>query len=337
MPLRDFPDGTFGPRSFPCAGRNVRPVEKVIVVDELRKSYGTTRAVDGVSFEVGRGEIFGILGPNGAGKTTSVECLQGLRHPDSGTLRILGLDPAKDVREVKRRIGSQLQESALPDRIKVWEALDLFASSVPDAPDWEPLLDDWGLAAKRNATFASLSGGQKQRVLVALALVNRPEIVFLDEMTTGMDPLARRVAWGLVERIRDRGATVVLVTHFMDEAERLCDRIAIVAGGKVVALGTPEELRRKYGGATRVRFSAKVGDGRFLTSIKGVTAMRVDGDAVEVEGTGAVAVAVAAALAAKGLAPADFEVARASLEDVYLTLTGDTGDGPEIASPGEAS
>jgi ABC-2 type transport system ATP-binding protein len=303
----------------------------VIEVDDLRKSYGTTRAVDGVSFEVERGEIFGILGPNGAGKTTTVECLQGLRRADAGTIRILGLDPARDVREVKRRIGSQLQESALPDRIKVWEALNLFASAVPGASDWPSLLDDWGLAAKRNATFASLSGGQKQRVLVALALVNQPEIVFLDEMTTGMDPLGRRAAWGLIERIRDRGATVILVTHFMDEAERLCDRIAVVNGGKVVALGTPEDLRREYGGATRIRFTAKVGDGQFLKAIKGVTAVRIDGEVVEVEGTGAVAVAVGAALAAKGLAPTDFDVVRASLEDVYLTLTGDTDDGPEDA------
>ena len=168
-------------------------------------------------------------------------------------------------------------------------------------------------------------------MLVALALVNRPEIVFLDEMTTGMDPLARRVAWGLVERIRDRGATVILVTHFMDEAERLCDRIAVVKGGKVVALGSPEDLRREYGGATHIRFAAKVGDGRFLKTIKGVTAVRIDGEVVEVEGTGAIAVAVGAALAAKGLAPVDFEVVRASLEDVYLTLTGDAGDGPDEA------
>jgi ABC-2 type transport system ATP-binding protein len=315
----------------------VLAVESVIQVDDLRKSYGTTRAVDGVSFEVERGEIFGILGPNGAGKTTSVECLQGLRHPDSGTIRILGLDPAKDVREVKRRIGSQLQESALPDRIKVWEALDLFAAAVPGASDWSGLLEDWGLAEKRNATFASLSGGQKQRVLVALSLVNQPEIVFLDEMTTGMDPLARRVAWGLIERIRDRGATVILVTHFMDEAERLCDRIAVVSAGKVVALGTPEELRREHGGATQVRFTAKIGDGGFLKKIKGVQAVRIDGESVEVEGTGAVAVAVGAALAAKGLTPVDFEVARASLEDVYLLLTGDTGDGPDDSLGEEAS
>lgn len=296
----------------------------MIRVDDLRKTYGETRAVDGVSFEVDQGEIFGILGPNGAGKTTAVECLQGLRHPDSGTLRILGLDPSRDLRAVKRRIGSQLQESALPDRIKVWEALDLFAASVPGASDWPSLLDDWGLAAKRNATFASLSGGQKQRLLVALSLVNHPEVVFLDEMTTGMDPLARRVAWGLIERIRDQGATVILVTHFMDEAERLCDRIAVVSSGKIIALGTPEELRHEYGGETVVRFTAKVGDGGFLKKVKGVTAVRIDGDAVEVEGTGAVAVGVAAVLATRTLAPEDFDVVRASLEDVYLNLTGDT-------------
>lgn len=311
--------------------------EIVLSVEDLRKYYGLTRAVDGVSFEVRRGEIFGILGPNGAGKTTTVECLQGLRHADSGGIRILGLDPTHDLRSVKRYIGSQLQESALPDRIKVWEALDLFASAVPDAPDWSPLLNDWGLTAKRNSTFASLSGGQKQRVLVALALVNKPEIVFLDEMTTGMDPLARRTAWGLIERIRDSGTTVILVTHFMDEAERLCDRIAVVSGGKVVALGTPEELRRIHGGATRIRFTAKVADGRFLKTLKGVTAVRIDGESVEVEGTGAAAVGIAAALAAKKLAPVDFEVTRASLEDVYLTLTGDTGDGPEDAPQEEAS
>lgn len=308
----------------------------VIEVNDLRKSYGTTRAVDGVSFEVAQGEIFGILGPNGAGKTTTVECLQGLRHPDSGTLRILGLDPAKDVREVKRRIGSQLQESALPDRIKVWEALDLFATTVAGATDWESLVEDWGLATKRNASFASLSGGQKQRLLVALSLVNRPEIVFLDEMTTGMDPLARRVAWGLIERIREQGATVVLVTHFMDEAERLCDRLAVVAGGRVIAMGTPEELRRAHGGPTRVRFTCS-SDVAFLRKVKGVTSVTSNEGVVEVIGTGAVAVAVAAALSAKKLAPEDFEVVRPSLEDVYLTLTGDTGDGPGDVEPREES
>ena len=303
-------------------------------MEGLRKAYGATRAVDGVSFDVARGEIFGILGPNGAGKTTTVECLQGLRRADSGTLRVLGLDPARDVRELKRRIGSQLQESALPDRIKVWEALALFAASVPDAANEQGLMADWGLTAKRSAQFASLSGGQKQRLLVALALVNRPEIVFLDEMTTGMDPFARRVAWELIERIRESGATVVLVTHFMDEAERLCDRVAIIRDGAVVALGTPEELRREHGGETRVTFTAKVGDGAFLRKAPGVTNVRIADGKVEVLGLGAVAVATAAALAGKGLAPEDFDVARASLEDVYLRLTGRVDvDEPEGAAP----
>ncbi len=299
--------------------------DAVIAVDELRKSYGTTRAVDGVSLEVQRGEIFGILGPNGAGKTTTVECLQGLRRHDAGTIRILGLDPSRELREVKRRIGSQLQESALPDRIKVWEALDLFASSVDGGASWEDLLDDWGLRAKRDAQFGSLSGGQKQRLLVALALVNRPEVVFLDEMTTGMDPTARRVAWGLIERIRDGGATVVLVTHFMDEAERLCDRAAIIQAGRVVASGTPDALRREYGGGVTVTFTAGVKDS-LLTAVTGVASVERDGDRVTVRGDGSIGVGVAATLARARLAPDDYEVARPSLEDVYLSITGDTGD-----------
>jgi len=299
--------------------------DAVIAVDELRKSYGTTRAVDGVSLEIQRGEIFGILGPNGAGKTTTVECLQGLRRHDAGTIRILGLDPSRELREVKRRIGSQLQESALPDRIKVWEALDLFASSVDGGASWEDLLDDWGLRAKRDAQYGSLSGGQKQRLLVALALVNRPEIVFLDEMTTGMDPTARRVAWGLIERIREGGATVVLVTHFMDEAERLCDRAAIIQAGRVVASGTPDALRREYGGGVIVTFTADVKDST-LSAVTGVASIERDGDRVAVRGDGSIGVGVAAALARARLAPDDYEVTRPSLEDVYLAITGDTGD-----------
>ncbi len=207
-----------------------------ITVEGLRKAYGALVAVEDVSFEVGQGEIFGVLGPNGSGKTTTVECVQGLRHADGGRLRVLGLDPRSQRHELRRRIGSQLQESALPERIKVWEALRLFASLTPGAVDWAELIERWGLQAKRDATFASLSGGQRQRLFVALALVNRPEVVFLDEMTTGLDPAARRETWGLIEAIRDQGATVVLVTHFMDEAERLCDRLAVVKDGRVLAI-----------------------------------------------------------------------------------------------------
>jgi len=200
----------------------------VIQVDNLRKTYGKTTAVDNVSFNVAEGEIFGLLVPNGAGKTTTVECLQGLRRPDSGQVRILGLDPLTDARAIRRQIGSQLQESALPDRIKVWEALDLFSATSSSAVNWQTLLEQWGLAEKRTAAFGTLSGGQRQRLFIALALVNSPKLVFLDEMTTGLDPAARRVTWELIRKIRDRGTTVVLVTHFMDEAEHLCDRLAVV-------------------------------------------------------------------------------------------------------------
>jgi len=206
----------------------------MIEVEGLVKRYGSLVAVDGVAFSVQPQEIFGILGPNGAGKTTTVECLQGLRPADGGNMSVLGLDPGRDARALRTRIGSQLQDSALPDRIKVWEALDLFSSLSPRSLPWQQLLDDWGLAGKRNARFGSLSGGQQQRLFVALALVNDPELVILDEMTTGLDPSARRVAWDLIHQIRKRGATVVLVTHFMDEAEELCDRLAIIDHQKVV-------------------------------------------------------------------------------------------------------
>jgi ABC-2 type transport system ATP-binding protein len=215
---------------------------KVITVDGLGKRYGSVVAVDEVSFDVAQGEIFGLLGRNGAGKTTTVECLQGLRHADAGSVRVLGLDPRRQARELRPRIGCQLQESALPQRIKVWEALRWFASFAPHPANWRALVDEWGLSDKRHAYFSDLSGGQRQRLFVALALVNDPELVFLDEMTTGLDPAARHVAWDLIRAIRDRGATVVLVSHLMDEAEQLCDRLAILDRGRVVALDTPGRL-----------------------------------------------------------------------------------------------
>jgi ABC-2 type transport system ATP-binding protein len=220
----------------------------VIEVEHLRKAYGSTVAVDDVSFQVTEGEIFGLLGPNGASKTTTVECLQGLRHQDSGKIRVLDLEPKIEAQTLRRRIGCQLQESALPDRMKVWEALDLFSSIKTDVSNWVTTMQQWGLADKRNATFSSLSGGQRQRLFVALALANNPEVVFLDEMTTGLDPAARRVAWDLVHAIRDRGTTVVLVTHFMDEAEELCDRVAIMNQGRMLALDTPQGLITTHSG-----------------------------------------------------------------------------------------
>jgi ABC-2 type transport system ATP-binding protein len=297
-------------------------VDPVISVQGLRKSYGGLTAVDGVSLEVGRGEIFGLLGPNGAGKTTTVECLQGLRHPDEGQIRVLGLDPRRQLRALRQRIGSQLQASALPDRIRVWEALDLFAAHAKGRVDRESLLADWGLGEKRNASFASLSGGQRQRLFVALALVNDPELVFLDEMTTGLDPAARRVAWGLIEAIRARGTTVVLVTHFMDEAERLCDRLAVVDRGRIVASGSPQDLIDQHGGALVVRFTADLEDLGFLARVRGVERVRRRNLAVEVEGSGPVLARVAAALVDRGIEPSDLRVERPTLEDVFLRLTG---------------
>ncbi|MBF9130616.1 ABC transporter ATP-binding protein [Plantactinospora sp. S1510] len=214
----------------------------VIEVSNLQKRYGDQVAVRDVSFEVRAGEIFGIVGPNGSGKTTTVECLTGLRRPDGGTIRVLGLDPDLARAELRRSVGIQLQESQLPDRLKVWEALDLYSSFYADPADWRALMADMGLTAKRNTVFAKLSGGQKQRLSVALALVGNPRIAVLDELTTGLDPQARRDTWQLVRDVRDRGVTVVLVTHFMDEAERLCDRLAVVRAGEVVAIDTPANL-----------------------------------------------------------------------------------------------
>ena len=221
----------------------------VIEVDGLRRRYGALVAVDGISFQVQEREIFGIVGPNGAGKTTTVECLEGLRRRDGGRLRVLGLDPARDRPRLHQRIGVQLQQAALPNRLKVWEALDLYASFYRRARPWRELLDQWGLAGRRDAAFDRLSGGERQRLLVAMALVGDPEVVFLDELTSGLDPQARRATWELVRAIRDGGTTVILVTHLMDEAQRLCDRVAVVDRGRLVGLGTPQALVRQAGAA----------------------------------------------------------------------------------------
>jgi ABC-2 type transport system ATP-binding protein len=295
----------------------------VIEVSNLRKRYGDHVAVADVSFQVRQGEIFGLLGRNGAGKTTTVECLQGLRRADGGRVRVLGLDPQRQTRQLRRRIGCQLQEAALPDRLKVWEALDLFASLAPGGPDWRVLLDQWGLTAKRTASFAGLSGGQRQRLFVALALVNDPEVVFLDELTQGLDPAARRVAWELIRAIRDQGATVVLVTHYMDEAEQLCDRIAVVDGGRVVATDTPQGLIARFGGPVTVSFTADGHEVGFLEQVAGVRAVRRRGDRVEAEGSGPVLALVAAELVARGLVPPDLRMEQPTLEDVFLRLTED--------------
>lgn len=214
----------------------------IIEVEGLRKAYSDTVAIDGVSFSVRQGEIFSLVGPNGAGKTSIVETLAGLRRPDAGTVRVLGHDPARERRELAQRIGIQLQDAALPDRLRVREALDLYASFYRKPADWRELLAEWGLADKRDTAFADLSGGLKQRLLVALAFVGSPELVFLDELTTSLDPRARRATWEIIRTIRAKGTTVVLVTHFMDEAEQLSDRVAVVDHGRLVALARPAAL-----------------------------------------------------------------------------------------------
>ena len=221
-------------------------IPPVVRVEGIRKLYGRTVAVDDVSFEVRPGEIFGLIGPNGAGKTTTMECVEGLRSPDRGSIAVLGLDPVRDVYRLQDRIGVQLQEAQLQKRIKVREAVDLWASLYRQSVNPERLLEQLGLVEKQNAWFMTLSGGQKQRLFIALALINDPEVVFLDELTTGLDPQARRAIWDLVRGIRERGKTVVLTTHLMEEAERLCDRVAIIEHGRVIDVDTPRGLVARH-------------------------------------------------------------------------------------------
>lgn len=295
----------------------------VIEVQNLRKQYGSTVAVDNISFNVQQGEIFTIVGPNGAGKSTTVESIMGLRQPDQGTIRVLGLDPQKDEHELRQRIGIQLQQAALPERLKVWEALNLYSGFYDKTVPWEKLLNGWGLAEKRNTSFKNLSGGQKQRLFIALALLNDPELVFLDELTTGLDPQARRATWDAVRAIRDQGKTVVLVTHFMDEAEELADRIAIIDQGNIVALDTPQALIQNLHVETRVRFTNTNGyDPQLLRRVNGVTEVEQRGKQVIVQGNGALLAHVATALAEHNVTPTDLRVEQANLEDVFLALTG---------------
>jgi ABC-2 type transport system ATP-binding protein len=270
---------------------------------------------------VDEGEIFGLLGPNGSGKTTTVECAYGLRRADAGQIRVFGLDPQADPDRVGRIVGVQLQDSALPDRLRVGEALHLFSALARRPVDEARLLDQWGLAGKRMASFASLSGGQRQRLLVALALVTRPRLVFLDEMTTGLDPNARREVWEVVEQVRQEGATVVLVTHFMDEAQRLCDRVAVLLDGQVAAEGSPVQLVNRYGGGTRVRFSIPTGaELPDLGRVPGVLGVSRHDGRVEMHGTGPFLVGLGYALTRSGLDELELTVDQPTLEDAYVRL-----------------
>ena len=295
----------------------------VIEVDDLVKEYGSHRAVDGVSFTVEQGEIFGILGPNGAGKTVTVECVEGLRTPDSGRISVLGLDPVRDGRELKQLLGAQLQESSLPDRMRVEEALDLYGSFYRDPADSDRLIDMLGLGAKRKTRFADLSGGQRQRLSIALALVGRPKVAVLDELTTGLDPQSRRDTWELVDQVRESGVTVILVTHFMDEAERLCDRLAVIDAGKVVAIDTPAGLTERAGGEQRVRFrpSAPLDDA-LLLDLPEVTSVEHAGSQTVVTGRGNLLQSVTSMLARRQIVAAELRVDQTSLDDAFVALTG---------------
>jgi ABC-2 type transport system ATP-binding protein len=304
------------------ATQRVPPNAPAITVDGLSKSYGERRVLSNLSFEVLPGEIFGILGPNGAGKTTAVEIIQGLRTSDGGNVEVLGLDPSRQRPQLRSIIGSQLQSSALPERLKVREALRLFARLAGDVVDWRELSEEWDLAGLHGTSYGSLSGGERQRLFLALALVNRPQVVFLDELTQGLDPAARRATWRLVRRVREKGATVVLVTHYMDEAEQLCDRVGVLHGGRLSACGTPADLISETGGSVRTRFSCRQAaavDG--LDAVPGVHHIMRDGAVVEVVGDRSSSVLIAAELVRRGFVPDDFSVVWPSLEDVFLDLT----------------
>ena len=296
----------------------------IITVENLRKVYGDIVAVNEVSFEVFEGEIFGMVGTNGAGKTTTIECIEGLRRQDSGKVGVCGLDPQHDVQKIRNLVGVQLQESQLQPRIKVWEALDLFASFYPQPMNWESLLELLGLSEKRNDPVAKLSGGQKQRLQIALALINDPELVFFDELTTGLDPQARRAMWDLIRSVRDRGKTIFLTTHFMDEAERLCDRIAVMDKGKIVALDTPENLIRNLGVESRIVFTlTSAADVDSFKEIDAVTMVEKNGDRVLIQGKGDMLVVdVVNVLARTGIRFRDLRTEQPNLEDVFLAVTG---------------
>ncbi len=312
-------------RGATCGGDPGR-MTTVIEVRGLRKEYGDTVAVDDVSFAVQEGEVFGILGPNGAGKTTTVECVEGLRKPDRGEISVLGLDPLRDHAELTQLLGVQLQESQLPPKLRVAEALDLYSSFYQAPADWRSLLEVLGLTDKSKTMFKKLSGGQKQRLSIALALVGSPRIAVLDELTTGLDPQARRDTWELIEGIRDSGVTIVLVSHFMEEAERLCDRVALIDKGRVVVVDTPAALAERVEVAQRIQFrpSAPVSDA-LLTGIPGVTNVIRRGDVVVVTGTGDVLNAVISMLARKQIVAQQLRVGQANLEDAFLELTGGHG------------
>ena len=299
-------------------------MSSIISVRHLRKVYGSVIAVDDLSLQVQAGEILGLVGPNGAGKTTTLECIEGLRRPDSGAIQVLGLDPWAAGPDLRQRIGVQLQSSALPSRLKVGEALELFASFYRQSVPSLPLLERLGIAEKRDAPFARLSGGQRQRVFIALALLNDPEVVFLDELTTGLDPQARRAMWDLVLDIRARGKTVLLSTHYMEEAERLCDRVIIIDHGRIVAIDAPSALIHALGGEKRLIFPLPRGvEPPSLAHLPQVKQVERRGDQLVVYGQGDHFVSgVVSSMEQAGLPTGELRTEQTTLEDVFLSLTG---------------
>lgn len=295
----------------------------IIEVDNLIKRYGDRTVVNGVGFTVEPGEIFGILGPNGAGKTTTVECIEGLRRPDSGLIRVCGVDPHRNEAELRHLLGAQLQESELPDKLTVGEAMRLYSSFYRQPADWRELVETLDLTGKINTQFRRLSGGQKQRLSIALALIGNPDVAVLDELTTGLDPQARRDTWDLVESVRDRGVTILMVTHFMEEAERLCDRLAVIDAGQVVAIDTPAGLVSRIDERQRIRFrpSAPL-DHAVLTALPEVDTVERIGGQLVVTGTGNLLHATTTVLAREQIIAADLRVEQTSLEDAFVALTG---------------
>ena len=296
----------------------------VVHVAAIRKTYGKTVAVDDVSLEVQAGEIFGLIGPNGAGKTTTMECIEGLRRPDRGAISVLGLDPIGDASALQERIGVQLQEAQLQKRIKVREAVALWASLYRQPANGNLLMEQLGLSDKRDAWFMTLSGGQKQRLFIALALINDPELVFLDELTTGLDPQARRAIWELVRNIRPRGKTVFMTTHLMDEAERLCDRVAIIDRGRIIDIDSPAALvRRHCPERTVIVTTTQPSAEAIFRQLPSVTAVERRDNDVSIQGRGDdLVTAVIQCLAVHAIPVTDLRTESPTLEDVFLRVTG---------------
>ncbi len=299
--------------------------EPIIQVEDLYKSYGAVEAVRGVSFVVNEGEVFGLLGPNGAGKTSTVEILEGMRTPDRGTVRVCGLDPERSGSDFKQTIGAVLQSTALPDKLKVKEALDLFASFYRDRASTDGLLKRFQLEEKRDAFYKELSGGQKQRLALAMALVNNPKVVFLDEPTAGLDPQVRREIYDIIEELRREKKTVLLTTHYIEEAERLCDRVAIVDHGKIIKTGTPRELKQSSAGTTRIEVRlARPATEAALRGLDGVSDFRTMGDVYVLYASRApqAIVSLVKHLEADNNELQTMEMYSPSLEDVFIELTG---------------